>query len=162
MPTRVMPRLEYALELVMGATLFFMMVLGFADVVFRYLLNSPIPGATELAGLALGVLVFGSLPLVTARGEHVTVDLFSPDLNRVAGRVRYAATLLVSAVIVGVMSWRIAIQAQDLAMYGDRTSFLGIPLAPLAWFMCLMAALTAVILLARSVTVFAPAPEPAA
>lgn len=147
MRTGVVLRVEYALGLSMAVVLFFMMLLGAADVIFRYLLNSPIAGSTELAALALGVLVFGSLPLVTARGEHVTVDLLAPDLERFAGRLRYAATGLISALVVGVMAWRIGLLALDFADYGDSSSFLNIPLAPLAWVMCAASALSAFILL---------------
>ena len=51
-----------------------MMVLTFADVVARYLLNRPIRGVFEVTELALLVLIFAGLPLVSHADEHVTMD----------------------------------------------------------------------------------------
>ena len=54
--------------------LFMMMVLTFADVVARYLINRPIRGGFEITELTLLVLIFAGLPLVSHADEHVTMD----------------------------------------------------------------------------------------
>ena len=54
-----------------------MTLLTTVDVVGRYFLNRPLAGAFELTELAMGAMVFFSLPLVTLRREQVTVDLLA-------------------------------------------------------------------------------------
>ena len=54
-----------------SALLLMMMVLTFADVVARYLLNRPIRGAFEITELTLLVLIFAGLPLVSHADENV-------------------------------------------------------------------------------------------
>ena len=67
--------------------LFLMMLLTFADVVARYLINRPIRGGFELTELTLLVLIFAGLPLVSHADEHVTMDFIDrllPPRARVA------------------------------------------------------------------------------
>ena len=52
-----------------------MVLLTCVDVIGRYVLNRPITGAFELDEMSMGALVFASLPLVSLRRQHVTVDL---------------------------------------------------------------------------------------
>jgi TRAP-type C4-dicarboxylate transport system permease small subunit len=135
--------------------LFCLMGLGVVDVVFRYLLNSPVPGAAEIAELLLGVMVFLALPLATARREHVTVDLLPVSSQRLRGRLRLALTYLISAGVAAAMAWQLAGKARDQADYGDTSAFLSIPLAPIAWLMTTTTAIAAAILLAQALLTLA-------
>ena len=67
-----------ALQLFTAFILFALMVITLLDVVGRYFLNAPLAGAFELTRLAMGLLVFSALPLVTARERHIVVSLFDP------------------------------------------------------------------------------------
>lgn len=153
---------EKALSACSGLVLFGMMLVGLTDVFCRYVLASPIPGAAEIAELALGVMVFTALPLVTARGEHVTVELIGPSSTSGGWlvKVQTLGVSLISAGIVGIMAWQLVITGQDFASYGDSSSFLGIPLAPVAWVMAAMAALSALILLVQGIAAVLPAVLP--
>ncbi|MEJ2623996.1 MAG: TRAP transporter large permease subunit [Pseudolabrys sp.] len=71
----VLGPLELLLSLFAAGTLFALMVLRCIDVVGRYAFNAPVPGASELTGLGLALLIFATLPIVTAYGEHVSVGL---------------------------------------------------------------------------------------
>ncbi|MDW8469595.1 MAG: TRAP transporter small permease subunit [Burkholderiales bacterium] len=51
--------------------LFAMMALTCVDVVGRYLLTRPVPGALEIIEILVAATVFLALPLVTLREEHV-------------------------------------------------------------------------------------------
>src|SRR5882672_9779868 len=66
--------IDAALGIAASVLLFLMMLLTFADVVARYLLNWPIRGAFEITELALLVLIFAGLPLVSHADEHVVMD----------------------------------------------------------------------------------------
>src|SRR5690606_20224429 len=116
------------------------------DVTGRYLFNSPVPGAAEIIELAMGIMIFAALPLVTARDEHVRLDYFD---HFVPARVRplvQAIATLISAFVLAVLAWRIFDKALTVIRYGDTTPFLNIPVAPVALFLAVTAAAAAVIL----------------
>lgn len=122
--------------------LFGMMALTFADVVARYLLNWPIRGGFEITELALLVLIFAGLPLVSHADEHVTMDfidrILPPRLGDAWQRVVHAAC----AAILLFLAWQIWIKAGRIAEYGDTTDVLRITIGPFVYFMAAMIALT--------------------
>ena len=129
------------------ASIMFLMLI---DVTGRYLFNAPLPGAAESIELAMGVCVFAALPLVTASNEHIRLDYLS---NAVRGRVQALTNALVatiSAAGMGLLAWRIADKALSIARYGDTTPFLKIPMAPIALFIALCAAISALIFLMQA------------
>lgn len=140
--------LDRALALVVAVTLFFMMVVTVIDVAMRELLPGAFPAADELTKLSLGLLVFAALPMVTARREHVVITLFDPLFGAAALGWKSALMNVISAVIVGVLCWRLVFLALRFVEYGDRTTFIAAPLAPFAWFMVATAGWAALILLA--------------
>ena len=143
------------LGLAASILLFLMMVLTFADVVARYLLNRPIRGGFEITELTLLVLIFAGLPLVSHADEHVTMDFIDrilPARARVAWvRVMHA----VCAAIMFFLTWQVWIKATRIASYSDTTDVLRITIAPFVYFMALMIALTGLVHLFK---VFSPGP----
>jgi len=142
---------DRALGLLAAATLFFMMCVTFLDVVMRKVLPGTFPAADELTKLSLGVLIFSALPLISARREHLVISLFDGAFSRTANRIRLVVIDLVSAVLLGVLAWRLALTALRFSEFGDRTLFLGARLAPFAWFMFATAALAAAIALGLAI-----------
>ena len=67
-----------ALGTIAAALMFCLMLLTCVDVVGRYFFNKPVTGGFELTEMLLAALIFAGLPLVTLRGDHITVDLFDP------------------------------------------------------------------------------------
>lgn len=113
------------------------------DVIGRYFFGHPVAGASELTQFGMGLLIFGALPLVTARREHVSIDLLHLLAgNRVAGLQRLVMALTSLAGLV-LMSWQLWIRAGRFAQWGDGSIYLGVPLAPFAYFMSVMSALAA-------------------
>jgi len=137
--------IDFLLGISASVLLFGMMVLTFFDVVGRYLLNKPIRGAFEITELALLVLIFAGLPLVSHADEHVTMDFIDrvlPDwLLRVWIRVAHAAC----AAIMFFLTWQIWIKAGRIYGYGDTTDVLRIAIGPFVYFMDAMIALTGLI-----------------
>jgi TRAP-type C4-dicarboxylate transport system permease small subunit len=132
----------YVLKLVAAANLFAMMALSAVDVAGRYLLNAPLPGAFEITEVMMAVLVFSVLPIVTASDEHLTIGLFE---HKFKGRMRWIKGTLVSLIsgtFVALATWRVWLEAGRMGEIHDRTAFLGIPLAPLVYFMFAMLVLT--------------------
>ena len=135
-------RADAVLGIAASALLFCMMALTFFDVVGRYLLNRPIRGAFELTELALLVLIFAGLPLVSHADEHVTMDFIDRLLP---GRARGAWIRAMHAVCAAIMffvAWQTWIKAGKISSYGDTTDVLRITVGPFVYFMTAMIALT--------------------
>jgi TRAP-type C4-dicarboxylate transport system permease small subunit len=137
------------LKLIAAVLLFAMMLVTFVDVIGRYFFNHSLDGAYEITEVLLGLIVFAGLPIVTWRGEHVTVDLLTSRLSALPrrGLARFAAAA--TALVLGVLAWRLGAMARDLTSYGDATVFLGIPLGPVAGVMAALSAAGAVVALVR-------------
>ena len=125
--------------------LFLMMLLTFADVVARYLINRPIRGGFELTELTLLVLIFAGLPLVSHADEHVTMDfidrILPPSLRGAWIRAMHG----ICAAIMFFLTWQVWIKATRIASYADTTDVLRITIGPFVYFMAAMIALTGVV-----------------
>lgn len=126
-----------------------------ADVVGRYLLGAPLPGAFELTELMVAALVFAALPLTTEAGEHVSVDLAEPLLGERARALGDLAVGLVSAGVLGLLAWRLGATASRMAAEGATTVTLLLPLAPLGWFAAAACAVSAIAAALRGLWLFA-------
>jgi TRAP-type C4-dicarboxylate transport system permease small subunit len=122
-----------------------MMVLTFADVVARYLINHPIRGAFEITELTLLVLIFAGLPLVSHADEHVTMDFIDRMLPQRARRPWVRAMHGVCAAIMFFLAWQVWIKATRISSYADTTDVLRITIGPFVYFMALMIALTGLV-----------------
>src|SRR5438876_3639610 len=129
-------RIDAALGVAASAILFILMLITFADVVSRYLLNWPLRGAFEITELMLLVLIFAGLPLVSHADEHVTMDFIDRMLPAAATRRVIRAIHAVSAGIMFFFAWQIWIKAGKVAGYGDTTDVLRVPVGPFVYFMC--------------------------
>ena len=155
-------RIAYRIDAVLGfaacVILFAMMALTFVDVVARYLANHSIPGGFEITELLMAVLIFAGLPLVSRRGEHVTVDLIDHLLGARAQRVQRVIVELVCGVLLlglGILLWD---KAQQTAGYGDTTTVLEIKLAPFVYMMMVFVLLAGVVHVIRAFATTALAP----
>jgi len=136
---------DAVLGIAAAVLLLLMTFLTFADVVARYLLNRPIRGAFEITELALLVLIFAGLPLVSRADEHVTMDFIDrvlpPLLLRLLVRVMHAAC----AALMFFLAWQVWVKAGKIAGYGDTTDILRITVGPFVYFMAAMVGLTGVV-----------------
>lgn len=142
---------EMCAKLCAAIALFGIMALMVCDVFGRYLLNHPIPGAAEIIQLAMGIIVFAALPLVTARREHIMLDYFDSVLAGNAKRFIRTIIDLITATILTFLAWRIALKAMTHIQYGDTTAYLNIPIAPVAIFIAAATAVSAVALMVGAI-----------
>jgi TRAP-type transport system small permease protein len=133
---RVLSRLLASL---VALVLIAMMLLTVIDVIGRYLFNRPLPGASEIIEFMVAIVVFGALPLVSAERDHIVIDMLDPFLGRRLKALQKIFVHLASAATLSLIGWRLWLQAQMLAEYGDITQFHRIPLAPLGFAMSVMA-----------------------
>ncbi len=135
------------LKVFVAVVLFLLMVLTCVDVVGRYVFTAPVPGASELTQFGMGLLIFGTLPLVTVRREHVSIELLSLIVGDRSGSVQAVVMEATSLIALVLMAWQLWMRGLGLMRYSDSSIYLGIPLAPMAFFMSVMSGLAVVALL---------------
>lgn len=143
------------LQIAAAALLFAMMVLTFIDVWGRYIFNTPLPGAFEVTELMMATLIFAGLPLVTAAGEHVSVDLLDFSLPKSLRQFRDGLTHLLCAMMLCFLSYRLWLKAMEQLDYGDQTAVLLLPVAPITIIMSISTAISALSLVYLAACAFA-------
>jgi TRAP-type C4-dicarboxylate transport system permease small subunit len=149
------------LDRVLGAAaallLFGLMALTTTDVVSRYFFNWPLRGAFEVTELLLLTLIFAGLPLASRAGEHVTLDFIDLLLGPRSRPLLQRAVDLACGLVILALAWRVWVKAGTIAVYGDTTDVLRLPVAPFVYFMTTMVALTGIVHLVR--VIFPPHPR---
>ena len=108
----------------MALVIFCMMALTTVDVTARYVFSAPVPGGFEIMQFMMALAIFTALPLVTWNEGHIVVSIFESFYR---GRVKYAQrllVLLVSALAIAVICWRMWKQGDVLADGDQITGFL--------------------------------------
>jgi len=145
-PTPLVERIASWFARAGAVVLAVMLMLTFADVIGREVLEAPIVANNEMTELLMGLVVYLGVGLTTRMRGHVRVDIL---LNILPDRVRAVAnavTLALCAVFVAAMSWQLYERAVVKFTKGDTTDLWKIPTWPVAGIMTLCAALMAVLL----------------
>lgn len=137
--------LDRLLGLVTATALFAMMTLTTIDVVMRYVFGAPIRGAFELTELLLVTVIFSGLPLVSRDDQHVAADLVDRFLGAAARRSLATTVHLLAAAAFAGVAWLAWGKAARLAANADTTASLQVALAPFAYLMAVMLAVTAMV-----------------
>jgi len=127
--------LEGALGITSGTVLFLMMMITAVDVIGRYVFNKPLAGGFEITEMLLAALIYCGLPLVSQRREHIVIDTFDPLMSARVKRTLDVLAELVCSLTLGGIGYLIFRRAARVAEYGDTTSVLKWPLAPVAYLM---------------------------
>ena len=141
-------RLETTLGVVSATVLFLMMMVTPVDVIGRYLFNRPLAGGFELTEMMLAALIYCGLPLVSKRREHIVIDTFDAFMSRAVKRFLDVVADVVCFLALSGIGYLIFRRAARVAEYGDTTSVLKLPLAPVAYLMGVMIVTAALIHLA--------------
>lgn len=157
-----MARLIQALTFIPAAlaasSLFALMLLTFGDVMLRSLFNAPIEVTADLTRVFMAVMVFSVLPVLSARGEQISVDLLDNLFSR--WRLTLVRDGLVNLACGVMLIWptgRVWVLAERSRSYGDVMEYLGMPLHFIGWFIAVMTGLTALVLILRGLMLlFAP------
>ena len=148
--------LETVCGLLSGSALFAIMALTFFDVGGRKLLSQSIPGSLELTELLMVIVIFGALPLVSQRGEHVvfdSLDSYLPESVRRFQGILVHALIGVALLGLGYLMFK---TGQQFAINGDNTAQLKIDKAPFLYGMGILCAVTGLVHFGLIVS---PAPE---
>ncbi len=137
--------LERTLGAFSATILFSMMLVTAVDVAGRYLFSKPLPGGFELTEMMLAALIYCGLPIVSLNRGHIVIDTLDPFFPPAFKRALDVVADLVCVATLAGIGWLIFRRALRVAEYGDTTSVLKLPLAPLAWLMGAMIVVTALI-----------------
>lgn len=144
--------LDTVCSLIAGIALFAIMVLTFFDVTGRKLLDHSIPGSLELTELLMVVAIFGALPLVSRKGEHVVFDSLDGFWPKGFVKFQKALVNLLCSVALLALGWLMVSTGIDFASFGETTAQLKISKAPFIMgmgFMCALAGLVHLVLVFR-------------
>ena len=137
--------LETLSALLAGIALFAIMVLTFLDVGGRKLLSQSITGSLELTELLMVVVIFGALPLVSERGEHVVFDSLDPLLPQWLRKVQRFLVHLLCAGALLALGWLMWKTGNDFLASGETTAQLKVLKAPFVYGMGVLCAFTGVV-----------------
>jgi TRAP-type transport system small permease protein len=140
--------LELLCGLLSGIALFAIMALTFFDVIGRKALSNSIPGSLELTELLMVVVIFGALPLVSRRGEHVEFDSLDPYLPQWVRKLQGIFVHLLCAAVLLALAYLMWQTGSQFAQTGETTAQLKIPKYPFIYGMGLLCAVTGVVHLA--------------
>jgi TRAP-type mannitol/chloroaromatic compound transport system permease small subunit len=147
-----------ALALAGAVALAGIFVIVFAAVPLRYLWGRPLAATEELSGLLMTTAVFALLPLTILKGIHVRVTVLSDLVRGPASLIVHLAGQAVFVVFAAVFvgeAWAIAAFTDRLNLLSEQAR---LPLAP---FLYLATAATAIAGLCGLWRVFRPAEKPA-
>ncbi len=145
MKTRLNDLLSLASSLLSGVALFAIMTLTFFDVLGRKFLSNSIPGSLELTELLMVVVIFGALPMVSRRGEHVEFDSLDPYLPAWLRRAQAVVVHLVCAAALLGLAWLMWRTGQQFGENGETTAQLKIAKAPFIYGMSVLCAVTGLV-----------------
>jgi TRAP-type C4-dicarboxylate transport system permease small subunit len=145
--------LEYACGLLSGTALFAIMALTFFDVLGRKLVGNSIPGSLELTELLMVIVIFGALPLVSERGEHVSFDSLDSYTPAWLLKLQKILVNVLCGVVLVLLGWLMWKTGTDFAQSGETTAQLKILKAPFIWGMAVLCAATGII---HFLIIFAP------
>lgn len=137
--------LETLCGLLAGIALFAIMVLTFFDVLGRKFLDHSIPGSLEMTELMMVIVIFGALPLVSERGEHIVFDSLDPLWPQWLRSIQLRVVHLVCALALISLGWLMWQTGHDFVTSGEITAQLGIPKSPFIYGMGVLCAFTGVI-----------------
>lgn len=128
-----------------GLALLAIMFLTFLDVSGRKVLSHSITGSLELTELLMVVVIFGALPLVSEKGEHVVFDSLDPVIPAWLRTLQRAlVNLLCGASLLG-LAWLMIQTGHDFRSSGETTAQLGIIKAPFIYGMGVLCGFTGLV-----------------
>lgn len=108
-------------------------VVTFCDVIARKVFNAGFTFSVEMTEMAMALIVFLGVGLVTHQRGHIVVDVITLRLSERARVWLGFVTNILSLGFVAIMVWRLWLQAAFIASKGDSTPIWNFPLWPIAY-----------------------------
>ncbi|GGB84011.1 hypothetical protein GCM10011352_07320 [Marinobacterium zhoushanense] len=134
--------LAFLLEALAGALLLALVLLTCVDVFGRYFFGNAVDGATEMTEIALAIIVFAEIPVITWRGTHVVIDVLDNLFGRWVKGLETLSALLIAAMLY-LLGDTIMTQAARSLRRNVTTEYLHIPVGDIIQYIGIMCWLTA-------------------
>ncbi|MEW5424629.1 TRAP transporter small permease [Amorphus sp. 3PC139-8] len=125
-----MTRVVRIVEIVASLSLATVTLITFVSVVMRYAFNSALLDAFDMTRMAQGLALAWGIALATQRDEHITIDGLWNMANDRWKRIITAASRVISAGALLVLSWVMILRALRSLHSGISTAELRIVLWP--------------------------------
>ncbi|MDR7149260.1 TRAP-type C4-dicarboxylate transport system permease small subunit [Hydrogenophaga palleronii] len=135
--------LYWSTGLMASMALFAIMWLTLIDVSGRKFLSNSVPGALEITEILMVIVIFGALPLVSWRNEHVTFDSFDAFIPDWLKNIQARLVDLLCGAVFAFLGYLMVTRGDRFQEYGDTTAYLLLPVAPVAYLMAALLFLTA-------------------
>lgn len=145
-------KIRRGVETVMALFLLAMVALTFADVIGRRLVGKPIYGSNDITEHLMALVVFAGLPLVTAAGAHLTIDILDKLVSRSWMAWWRVLTSALVVTVLAVIGWLFVKHGLNAARISEVSQALRVPRGPLYIFMAFSCALSALAALAIAIT----------
>src|SRR5436305_15328592 len=93
----------------------------FLDVIGRYFFHAPFAFTVELTQLAMALVVYFGVGLVTHEDSHISADVVTLRLPPHLRAVFALVTNVLALAFLAIMVWRLWLQAEFLLAKGDTT-----------------------------------------
>lgn len=116
------------LGVVSGITILAISLIVTADVVMRYLFNSPFLFAGETCEFLLALVVFAGLGYTFQRGGHIRIDLIT---RRLPSRFRYwirVATFGTAIIYLFMLTWQVSLFIKESYSFNRESTVLLFPI----------------------------------
>lgn len=120
-----------------------------ADVSLRYVFNAPLAWGTDVKELLLLLVMTVGLAGTSWADEHIRVTLVEERLSPALQRGFTILRRLLTATLLALLAWAMAVLAVDMREFGERAEFVAIPFWPLAALAATSALLAAVVEVVR-------------
>src|SRR5262245_40682902 len=104
----------------------------FGDVVGRYFFHAPFSFTVELTEMAMALVVYFGVGLVTHENAHINADVVILRLPPRLQELFAAVTNMLVLGFLAIMVWRLWLRAEFLLAKGDTTPVWQVPLWPIA------------------------------
>lgn len=138
---RMSTLLEKAGVALAGLSLFAIMALTFFDVLGRKLASASIPGSLELTELLMVLVIFGALPAVSRRSEHVQFDSLDALLPKAVRQVQRVLVAIVACALLAAVASIMWSSALEFLASGETTAQLRVAKAPFIFAMSVFCAI---------------------
>ena len=142
--TPTLSRVQRAVETLLVVTLFVMVALTFVDVIGRRFFDKPVYGAHDLTEHLMALIVFAGLPVLTARREHLSIDLFDAWLLKPGFVFWHRGVDALIAATLGLISFEYFVAAGEASQIKEVSQALNIPRGLAYYFISGTCALAAV------------------
>lgn len=126
-PCWVEPLLK-VVALLGGIMLFAVMLLVSVAVYYRYQLNDPILGDTELVQIGMSLVVMMAMPYVTFNSAHIRVDVLDPVLGCKGRFLGDVFARSVSCFVLWLLIRKTFAKTLEAIEYDDVTNMIELPL----------------------------------